>query len=203
MRKIAVTQFISVDGVIEDPHLWHFPFFDEGAAGYKMQELINTGALLLGRTTYEGFASAWPERGRDMAGQPEPTDTSDGEAYFTDRFNWLPKYVVSDSLTEDKATWNNSHIIRGNEIEDRLGQLKQEDGKDILIHGSGKLINSLLSTGLIDEYRLMVHPIVVGNGQKLFPDGLPETTLQLVDTVTYPKGVIVLTYAPAAANPEA
>ncbi len=203
MRKIAVTEFISVDGVIEDPHLWHFPFFDEGAAGYKMQELINTGALLLGRTTYEGFASAWPERGRDMAGQPEPTDTSDGEAYFTDRFNWLPKYVVSDSLTEDKATWNNSHIIRGNEIEDRLGQLKQEDGKDILIHGSGKLINSLLSTGLIDEYRLMVHPIVVGNGQKLFPDGLPETTLQLVDTVSYPPGLRELTYAPAAANPEA
>jgi dihydrofolate reductase len=197
MRKIAVTEFISVDGVIESPHEWHFPFFDEEAGGYKMQEIINTGALLLGRTTYEGFAQAWPERGDDMAGKPEPTDPSDGESFFTDRFNWLPKYVVSDSLTGDDVTWNNSHILRGDSLADELNALKQEDGKDIVIHGSGKLINSLMPLGVIDEYRLMVHPIVVGKGQRLFPDGLASTTLKLVDTVTYPKGVIVLTYAPA------
>jgi dihydrofolate reductase len=195
MRKLIVTEFISVDGVIEDPHLWHFPFFDEGAGSYKMDELINTGGLLLGRTTYDGFAQAWPERGRDMAGQPEPTDPSDGETYFTDRFNWLPKYVVSDSLGD--VTWNNSHIIRGGELQDRLRALKEEDGKDLYIHGSGKLINSLLPTGLIDEYHLMVHPIVVGKGQKLFEDGLPSTTFRLSGTKTYDKGVIVLEYAKA------
>lgn len=196
MRKIAVTEFISVDGVIENPHEWHFPFFDDEAGMYKHNELVNTGALLLGRTTYDGFAAAWPERGRDMAGQPEPTDESDDEAYFTDRFNWLPKYVVSDSLTEGDATWNNTQILRGTNLADELNALKQEDGKDIVIHGSGKLINSLMPLGVIDEYRLMVHPIVVGHGQRLFPDGLPSTTLQLINTVTYPKGVIVLTYAP-------
>lgn len=199
MRKIAVTEFISVDGVIEDPHLWHFPFFDDEAGMYKHNELVNTSALLLGRTTWEGFAQAWPERGRDMAGQPEPTDESDDEAYFTDRFNWLPKYVVSDSLNEDNATWNNTRIIRGASLEDELNALKREDGKDIVIHGSGKLINSLMPLGVIDEYRLMVHPIVVGKGQRLFPDGLVTTALKLVDTVTYPKGIIVLTYAPGDA----
>jgi len=197
MRKIAVTEFISVDGVIENPHEWHFPFFDEEAGSYKMNELINTGCLLLGRTTYEGFAGAWPERGRDMAGQPEPTDPSDGEAYFTDRFSWLPKYVVSDSLSDADVTWNNSHIIRGANLKHDLLALKQEDGKDIVIHGSGKLINSLMPLGVIDEYRLMVHPVVVGKGQRLFTEGVTPTTLRLVDTVTYPKGVIVLTFAPA------
>lgn len=196
MRKIAVTEFISVDGVIESPHEWHLPFFDDEAGMYKHNELVNTGALLLGRTTYDGFAAAWPERGRDMAGQPEPADESDDEAYFTDRFNWLPKYVVSDTLTEDRATWNNTRIIRGTNLADDLNALKREDGKDIVIHGSGKLVASLMPLGVIDEYRLMVHPIVVGKGQRLFSEGLPSTTLTLVDTVSYPKGITVLTYAP-------
>jgi dihydrofolate reductase len=198
MRKIVVTEFISIDGVIEDPHLWHFPFFDDGAGMFKHNELVNTGGLLLGRTTYQGFAAAWPERGRDMAGQPEPTDESDDEAYFTDRFNWLPKYVVSDSLAEADATWNNSHIIRGGELQDRLQSLKEEDGKDLYIHGSGKLIDSLLPTGLIDQWNLMVHPIVVGKGQKLFEGELPSTTLRLADTKTYDKGITVLVYEKGA-----
>lgn len=196
MRKIFVTEFISVDGVIQDPHEWHFPFFDEEAGAFKGRELLETGALLLGRTTYDGFASAWPERGEDMTGKPEPTDMST-ESGFTDRFNWLPKYVVSDSLKEEDATWTNSHILRGDGLVDSLQALKQEDGNDIAIHGSGKLINSLMQTGVIDEYRLMVHPIVVGKGQRLFPDGLESLTLRLVDTVTYPKGITVLTYANA------
>lgn len=199
MRKIAVTEFISTDGVIQDPHEWHFPFFDEGAGMYKYNELVETGALLLGRTTYEGFAAAWPERGEDMAGKPEPMpDDSDGEAYFTNRFNWLPKYVVSDTLRKEDATWNNSHILRGDGLADALNALKQEyDGKDIVIHGSGRLINSLMPLGVIDEYRLMVHPIVVGRGQRLFPDGLDSLPLRLIDTTVYEKGIVVLTYTPA------
>lgn len=191
MRKIVVTEFLSLDGVMEAPHEWHFPFFDEGAGTYKLDEVMGTGALLLGRTTYEGFAAAWPERGRDMAGQPEPTDPS-SPTVFEDRFNWLPKYVVSDSMAEADATWTNSTVIRGAELEETLRALKAQDGKDIAIHGSGKLINSLMPTGLIDEYRLMVHPIVVGKGQRLFPDGLPETTLSLADVRTYDKGIVVL-----------
>lgn len=200
MRKIAVTEFISADGVIQDPHEWHFPFFDEGAGMYKYNELVETGALLLGRTTYEGFAAAWPTRGEDMAGKPEPMpapDDSDGEAFFTNRFNWLPKYVVSDSLTEAEATWNNTHILRGEGLVEALNALKQQIGGDIVIHGSGKLINSLMHSGVIDEYRLMVHPIVVGKGQRLFPEGLESLTLDLVDTTVYEKGIVVLTYAPA------
>jgi len=196
MRKIYVTEFLSLDGVMEAPHEWHFPFFDEGAAKYKLDEVMGTGALLLGRTTYEGFAAAWPERGQDMAGKPEPTDPA-SETVFEDRFNWMPKYVVSDSLTEADASWNNTLIIRVGELEETLRRLKQEDGKDIGIHGSGKLISSLMPTGLIDEYRLMVHPIVVGSGQRLFPDGLPATTLSLAGVQTYGKGIVVLTYVRA------
>ncbi|HWV23380.1 MAG TPA: dihydrofolate reductase family protein [Thermomicrobiales bacterium] len=198
MSKIAVTEFMSIDGVIQDPHEWHFSFTDEGTGMYKHNELVQTSSLLLGRTTYEGFAAAWPVRGRDMAGKPEPMpEDSDGETYFSDRFNWLPKYVVSDSLAEGDATWNNTHILRGEGLVDALHGLKEQLGGDIVIHGSGKLINSLMHAGVIDEYRLMVHPIVVGKGQRLFPDGLDSLTLDLVDTTVYEKGIVVLTYAPA------
>jgi dihydrofolate reductase len=199
MRKIFVTEFISVDGVIQDPHEWHFPYFGDDAGNFKETELVGTGALLLGRVTYEGFAEAWPGRGEDMTGKPEPTDPT-SETHFTDRFNWLPKYVVSDSLTEAEATWHNSHILRGDGLVEALDALKREDGKDIAIHGSGRLVNSLMGSGVIDEYRLMVHPIVVGKGQRLFPDGVGNLGLRLEDVTPYSKGVVVLTYAPG--NPE-
>lgn len=192
MRKIAVTEFLSLDGVMEAPHEWHFPFFDEGAQRYKLDEVMATGALLLGRVTYEGFASAWPQRGEDMRDAVEPTDPA-SETVFQDRFNWMPKYVVSDSLTD--TSWNNSHILRSSEMIDTLRDRKQEDGEDIVIHGSGKLIASLMLTGLIDEYRLMVHPIVVGKGQRLFPEGLDSTTFRLADVMSFDKGTVVLTYA--------
>lgn len=193
MRKVVVTEFLSLDGVMESPHEWHFPFFDDEAGMFKDEELRETDALLLGRTTYQMFASAWPERGRDMTGQPEPTDET-SEDLFTDRFNWLPKYVVSDTLQEADATWTHSHIIRGERMADEIRALKEQDGKHIYIHGSGKLIESLVPTGLIDQYNLMVHPIVVGKGQRLFPEGFPETTLELAETRTYPKGIITLIY---------
>lgn len=200
MRKIVVTEFLSLDGVMQDPHEWHFPFFDDEAGMFKDEEIRETGGLLLGRTTYEGFASAWPERGQDMTGKPEPTDET-SEDLFTDLINWLPKYVVSDSLTEDDATWTNSHIIRGQNLVDELRALKQQDGKHLYIHGSGKLIESLLPTGVIDQYNLMVHPIVVGKGQRLFPEGLPQTSLELAETRTYPKGIVTLIYrTPQAAE---
>jgi dihydrofolate reductase len=194
MRKIVVTEFLLLDGVMEAPHEWHFPFFDEGAQKYKLNEVMNTGALLLRHVTYDGFAAAWPDRGETMAGQPEPLDP-ESETVFQDRFNWLPKYVVSDSLTG--PSWNNSHVLRGENLVQSLNGLKQEEGKDIVIHGSGRLINSLMPEGIIDEYRLMVHPIVVGKGQRLFPNGLDSVTLQLADVTSYDKGIVVLTYEPA------
>jgi len=197
MRKIYVTEFLSLDGVMEAPHEWHFPFFDDKAAAFKGEELLQSGAFLFGRTTYEGFAAAWPERGEDMADKPEPT-SMEGESGFADRFNWLPKYVVSDTINETDATWNNSHILRSDGLVEALNALKQEAGKDIQIAGSGNLINSLMGTGVIDEYRLMVHPIVVGKGQRLFPDGLDSLSLKLADVKTYEKGIVLLTYVPGS-----
>lgn len=196
MRKIVVTEFLSIDGVMESPHEWHFPFFGNEAGMYKDEEIRETGGLLLGRTTYEMFASAWPERGRDMAGQPEPTDET-SEDVFTDRFNWLPKYVVSDTIPEERARWNNSHILRGENLADQLRALKEQDGHHLYIHGSGRLVQSLIPMGVIDEYHLMVHPVVIGKGERLFPDGVSGTTMSLVDVRTFDKGVVALTYRTA------
>ncbi len=179
MRKIALTEFISLDGVIEAPHEWHFPFFGDDAGKYKLDEVFTTDALLLGRVTYEGFAAAWPSM----------TD----EQGFADRFNSMPKYVVSTTLQNPE--WNNSHVIRGN-LAEEIGKLKQEAGQDIAIHGSGKLANSLMAEGLIDEYRLMVHPVVVGKGQRLFENGTSLAALDLVDSRPLSNGVILLTYVP-------
>lgn len=180
MRKVALTEFISLDGVIEAPHEWHFLFAGDDAGQYKQDELFATDALLLGRVTYDGFAAAWPSM----------TD----ETGFADRFNSIPKYVVSTTLQNPE--WNNSHVIRGN-LAEEIGKLKQEPGQDIVIHGSGKLANSLMAEGLIDEYRLMVHPVVVGKGQRLFEDGTALAALDLVDSRPLSNGVILLTYVPA------
>lgn len=193
MRKIVVTEFLSLDNVMESPHEWHFPFFDDEAGMFKDEEIRETGGLLLGRTTYEMFAGAWPERGRDMTGQPEPTEET-SEDLFTDLFNWLPKYVVSDTLDEVGATWTHSHVIRGERMVEELRALKEADGKHLYIHGSGKLIAALAPTGLIDQYNLMVHPIVVGKGQRLFPEDFPGMSLELAETRTYPKGIVTLIY---------
>lgn len=179
MRKVFLTEFISLDGVIEAPHEWHFPFFGADAGQYKLEELMATDALLLGRVTYEGFAAAWPSM----------TD----EAGFADRFNGMPKYVASTTLQNPE--WNNSHVIRGN-LAEEIGTLKREPGQDIAIHGSGRLANALMAENLIDEYRLMVHPIVVGKGQRLFLDGTTLPALDLVESRPLGNGVILLTYVP-------
>jgi dihydrofolate reductase len=181
MRKIIVTEFISLDGVIENPHLWHFPFWSDEMGAYKFNEVMTHDAQLLGRTTYEGFAAAWPEYEDDSG--------------FADRMNGMPKYVVSTTL--ENPTWNNTHVIRDN-VAGQLQALKAEPGQDILVAGSGKLINSLMDAGVIDEYRLMVHPVVVGKGQRLFEERETPASLTLVNTEPLPNGVIVLTYAPLA-----
>src|SRR3972149_11060816 len=179
MRKVVVTEFIPLDGVIEAPHEWSFPYWGDEIAKFKFDETFASDALLLGRVTYQAFAESWPER----------TD----ETGFADRFNSLPKYVVSTTLAN--SSWNNSHIIRGNAAAE-IEKLKQGTGGDLVIHGSAKLFNSLVPANIIDEYRLLVYPIVLGKGLKLFEDGV-KTNLTLVESKTYPSGVVGLIYHPA------
>ncbi len=181
MGRIIVTEFVSLDGVYEDPHEWHFPFFQEQAQQYKMNELRATDALLLGRVTYDGFAQAWPERSGDE---------------FSDRFNNMPKYVVSTTL--QNPTWTNSHVIGANgDLAAELDAIKDRYEQDIFIHGSGTLANSLLRQGQIDEVRLMVHPVVVGKGRRFFEDETSIPSLELADVTTWDGGIALMTYRPA------
>ncbi len=188
MRKVVVSEYVTLDGVMEDPGGaegfehggWSFQFWNEEAAKFKFDELFASDALLLGRVTYQGFAKAWPSM----------TD----EAGFADRMNSLPKFVVSTTLEE--VAWNNSRLIKGN-IAEEVYKLKQQPGQDILIAGSGELVHTLMQHDLIDEYRLMVYPVVLGSGKRLFRDGSDTTVLRLVETKTFSSGVVVLSYQSA------
>jgi dihydrofolate reductase len=185
MGKVVVSQFVTVDGVIEDPGGsedferggWAFQF-DRGDEGdkFKLDEVMASDALLLGRVTFEGFAEAWPSR--------------TGE--FADKFNNMSKYVVSTTL--DEPEWNNSTVIKEN-VEEEVSKLKQEPGGDILVNGSATLVHALREQDLIDEYRLMVFPVVLGSGKRLFSDETDTTALRLVESK--PVGeVLILTYEP-------
>ncbi len=186
MRRIIVSEFVTLDGVMEDPGGaekskhggWSFQFWSDEAGKYKHDELFASDALLLGRVTYQGFADAWSSR----------TD----DAGFADRMNNLPKFVVSATLKQ--VEWNNSRLIKGN-VAEEVSRLKQQAGQDILIAGSSQLVRTLMQDNLIDEYRLMVHPVVLGGGKRLFADGR-HTTLKLAGTKTFSSGVVVLTYEP-------
>ncbi len=180
MRRVIASEFVSLDGVMEDPS-WTFQFTSEEQGKFKFDELSVSDALLLGRLTYEGFAAAWPHMTEQY-----------GE--YADMMNGYPKYVVSTSLEE--AEWNNSTLIKEN-VAEEVSRLKQQPGKDILIFGSGDLVNTLMQHDLIDEYRLMVFPVVVGSGKRLFKDGIETKVLRLVDTKTFGSGVVVLSYQPA------
>src|ERR687886_1664554 len=157
---------------------------------FKFDELCASDALLLGRVTYEGFAAAWPSMMEQYEG-PRRAELQE----YTDMMNGYPKYVVSTTL-EEPLEWNNSTLIEGNVAEEVL-RLKQQPGKDILVFGSGRLVNALMQHDLIDEYRLMVFPIVLGSGQRLFEDGGDTKVLRLVETKTLGFGVVVLSYSPA------
>ena len=185
MRRVIVTEFVTLDGVMEAPEKWTFPFGNEEAAKFKHDELLETDALLLGRVTYQGFAAAWPSR----------TD----EQGFADRMNSLPKFVVSTTLNQ--VDWNNSRLIKSN-VAEEVARLKQQPGQGILIYGSGQLVDSLMQHGLIDEYRLMVYPLVMGSGKRLFRNAHDTTELSLVESQAFSTGVVVLTYQPAAKRAE-
>jgi dihydrofolate reductase len=189
MRRVVVTEFMTLDGVMEDPGGaedfehggWSFKFPDDEGMKYKLDEVMEFDALLLGRKTYEGFAAAWPGR----------TD----EAGFADKMNSMAKYVVSSTLTE--AGWNNSTVISG-DVAEEVAKLKEQDGGDILVGGSQTLVQALRKYDLVDEYRLMVFPIVLGSGKRLFTEdtGTPSV-LKLTDSKTLSTGTVILTYEPA------
>jgi dihydrofolate reductase len=193
MGKLVVTEFVSADGVFQDPGGvgeidrggWSFKAehgdeFDK----FKTDELMAADAQLLGRITYEGFAKAWPEM-----------EETEGE--FAVKMNTMPKYVVSTTLSDEDAGWQNSTVIRG-DVPGAVAKLKGEVDGDILIQGSGQLLQTLLDEGLVDELHLMVFPIVVGEGKHLFGDQRDMSELRLRDSQTIgPDGIIALSYVPA------
>jgi dihydrofolate reductase len=181
MRRVVASEFVSLDGVMEDPS-WTFGFESDDRDQFKFDELAAADALLLGRVTYEGFASAWPQM---------EEQTGEYGAWM----NGYPKHVVSTTLQEP-LEWNNSTLVEG-DVAEEVSRLKDQPGKDILIFGSADLVNTLMQHDLIDEYRLMVFPVIVGSGKRLFNEGGDTRSLKLVGTQTFDSGAIVLTYEPA------
>jgi dihydrofolate reductase len=176
VRKLKLAMYVSLDGVVEGP-AWTGPFWNEQLSKLQADYLFASDALLLGRVTYEGFAAAWPTM-------------EEGTGEFGKKMNSMPKFVASTTL--DRGEWN-ATIIEG-ELAGEVAKLKDRPGGDLLIYGSGDLVDELTQHHLIDEYRLMIHPVIVGSGKRLF-NGLTTTTLRLTDTATTDTGVVVLTYA--------
>jgi len=181
MRKVTAGLFVSLDGVVESPEKWQLPYFNDEMGEAVGVAMAAADAMLLGRVTYQEFASYWP----GVSSEDQP---------FADYMNNTPKYVVSTTL--DEAEWNNSTLIKGNVVEE-ISRLKRQPGKDIAITGSGTLVHSLLQDDLLDELGLMVHPIVVGSGKRLFEDGGDLKGLKFVDSKTFSTGVVSLTYRSA------
>jgi dihydrofolate reductase len=185
--RIVVTEFVSLDGVMEDPGGsesfrhggWTFQIDRGEGMTFKLEETMATDALLLGRATYEGFAEAWPSR--------------DGE--FADKFNSMPKHVVSSTL--ENPVWSNSMVLEG-DLDSGVARLKEQYEGDIVVHGSAQLVQGLLEQDLVDELRLMVFPVVLGSGKRLFGESTDAKRLRLVDTKTVGDGVLILTYGRSA-----
>jgi len=190
MGRIVVTEFVSLDGVMEDPGGsedfehggWSFEI-SRGEEGdkFKLDEALEADALLLGRVTYEGFAEAWPTR--------------DGE--FADKFNNMPKYVVSSTLEDPE--WNNSTVLKG-DVAEQVSKLRETQDGDIVVHGSAQLVQTLVENDLVDEVRLMVFPVVLGKGKRVFGETSEKKTLRLTDSKTVGDGVAILIYEPADAS---
>jgi dihydrofolate reductase len=193
--RIVVTEFVSLDGVMEAPgggedfkHAgWTFEIErgDEGDK-FKLDETLSSEALLLGRKTYEGFAAAWPSR----------TD----EVGFADKFNSMPKYVVSSTL--ENPEWNNTTVLKGDPVEE-VSKLRQRPGGDIVVHGSAQLVQTLLEHDLVDELRLMIYPVVLGTGKRLFGETSDKRRLRLTDSKTVGDGITTCIYEPARPEDEA
>src|ERR671930_876913 len=185
MGRIVVTEFVSLDGVMEDPGGaedfkyggWTFEFDRGEGDKFKLDETMASGALLLGRKTYEGFAAAWPSRTDDVG--------------FADKFNSMPKYVVSSTL--ENPTWNNSTVLKG-DLKEEVEKLRDSVDGDVVVHGSAQLAQSLIEQDLVDELRLMVFPVVLGSGKRLFGETSDQKHYELADSKTVGDGVAILTY---------
>jgi dihydrofolate reductase len=187
MGRVVITEFTSLDGVVEDPGGaedfkyggWSFEF-NRGAEGdrFKLDETMAADALLLGRVTYEGFADAWPSR----------------EGEFADKFNNMPKYVVSSTL--ENPDWTNSTVIGGDDLPGEVAKLKERHDGDIVVHGSVQLSQALIENDLVDELRLMVFPVVLGAGKRIFGETSDKKPLQLADSKVVGDGVAILVYRP-------
>ena len=187
MGRIVITEFVSLDGVVEDPGGsedfkyggWTFEI-ERGDDGnqFKLDETMSAEALLLGRVTYEGFAAAWPER--------------DGE--FADKFNSMPKYVVSSTLKD--PSWTNTTVLNGNDLRDEIERLRKNHDGDIVVHGSVTLAQALIENDLVDELRLMVFPVILGAGKRLYGETSDKKPLRLTSAKPVGDGVIVQIYEP-------
>jgi dihydrofolate reductase len=182
MRKVIASEIVSLDGVVESPQKWHFPYFNDEMGEAIGAAMAASDAMLLGRVTYEEFAAFWPSQ-----------EGSDEDQETTDYMNNTPKFVVSKTL-EEPLEWNNSTLIKDNIVEE-ITNLKQQDGKDIAVHGSATLVQTLMQHDLVDRYRLLVYPVVVGKGKRLFKEGIPAT-LKLLESQSFSSGVVALVYEP-------
>lgn len=193
MRKVIVSEFLTLDGVMQGPGGpeedrrggfehggWQMPYFDEVGGSAVSEGFDAAGGLVLGRKTYEIFAAYWPN---------QPADDP-----FAGTMNSLPKFVASTTL-EEPLTWENSTLLKG-DVAKEVAKLKEQPGGDLLVIGSGDFVQTLMRNGLVDEYQLMVHPIVLGSGARLFREESPKTALRLADTKTTGTGVLLLTYEP-------
>jgi dihydrofolate reductase len=184
MGRIVVSEFVSLDGVMEDPGGsedfkhggWAFEF-SRGEEGdrFKMDETMQSAAMLLGRRTYEGFAEAWPER----------------EGEFADKFNQVPKYVVSSTLRD--PSWGNTTVLDG-DLATGVAKVRDDTDGDVLVHGSAQLVQGLIASDLVDELRLMVYPVVLGDGKRLFDPAGDKKVLKLADSRVVGDGVAIMTY---------
>ncbi len=183
--KLLVSTYVTLDGVFEDP-AWSAPYWSDEAQKFARDQLWDSDALLLGRNTYETFAATWPT-----------DEWIEREGDFAERMNGLPKYVASTSL-EEPLEWQNSSLLKG-DVAEHVRKLKEEPGQDILMYSSASLMRTLMKDNLVDQYRIWVHPLVLGSGGRLFEQGSTKTDLKLVDTTPLPNGVVVLEYQTAQA----
>jgi dihydrofolate reductase len=178
MREVVVSTYVTLDGVFEEP-VWSAPYWNDDAQLFARDQLWASDALLMGRKTYEAFAAYWPT-----------DEWIEREGEFAERMNAYPKYVASTSLKEP-LDWNNSQVLEG-DVAEAVSKLKEEEGKNILMYGSGSLMRALMEEDLVDRWLIWVHPLVLGDGERLFPDATKKTELELVDTTTLGNSIVVL-----------
>jgi dihydrofolate reductase len=178
MREVVVSNYVTLDGVFQEP-AWSAPYWSDEAQHFARDQLWASDALLLGRKTFEGFAQHW-----------QTDEWIEREGEFAERMNRYPKYVAS-TILEEPLEWNNSHVL-GEDVVGEIGKLKEEDGKNLLMYGSRTLVHTLIDEDVVDRFLIWVHPLILGEGERLFPNGVRKTELELVDATTLENGIVVL-----------